>query len=74
MQGDIQDFNYEDSSDDDENEEDDELDPIALERKLRAKKATTLRRTAGEPIKPQVTEVLKLQEGFIVMLRMVLAE
>lgn len=57
-----------------EEEEIDELDPIAGERKRRLKAQDRLRRTAGEPVKPAVTEVLKLQPSFLAMLRMVLAE
>jgi hypothetical protein len=74
-QMDLQDMNYEeDSSDDDENTSDDELDPIAAERKRRARMQDHLRRTAGEPTKPQVIEVEKLKDSFLSMLRMVLAE
>ena len=71
---DLEDYAYESSSSEDENSQDEEMDPIAQERKRRAKKANHLRRTAGEPVKPEVSEVLKLQEGFNVMLRQVLAE
>lgn len=63
--------------DDDSSEEDeaeDELDPIAAERRRRTKAQDRLRRSAGEPQKPVVTEVLKLQTSFLAMLRMVLAE
>ena len=63
------------SSDDDEDSiENDNADPIASERKRRAKKQDHLRRSAGEPQKPDVHEVVKLKEGFLAMLRMVLAE
>ncbi|KAL9106079.1 MAG: hypothetical protein Q9227_008865 [Pyrenula ochraceoflavens] len=62
----------EDSSD--ESSGDEELDPIAAERKRRAKKQDHLRRTAGEPQKPPVRELVKLQPSFLAMLRMVLAE
>ncbi|KAL2000407.1 hypothetical protein VTN02DRAFT_3172 [Thermoascus thermophilus] len=62
------------SDESDENSEDDDLDPIAAERKRRAKKQDHLRRTAGEPTKPEVKEVLKLREPFGTMLRIVLAE
>ncbi|PGH09677.1 hypothetical protein AJ79_05643 [Helicocarpus griseus UAMH5409] len=58
----------------DEDSADDELDPIALERKRRSKQADRLRRTAGEPVKPEVKEILKLRESFGAMLRMVLAD
>lgn len=73
---DLQDIGYADDEEasSDEEEEDDELDPIDAERKRRAKKQDHLRRTAGEPVKPVVTEVDKLMESFLSMLRMVLAE
>jgi hypothetical protein len=71
---DLEDVNYEVQSSEDENEIDDELDPILAERKRRAKKQDRLRRTAGEPAKPDVEEVSKLRESFLSMLRMVLAE
>lgn len=58
----------------DEDEADDELDPIAAERRRRSKAQDRLRRSAGEPQKPVVTEVLKLQPSFLAMLRLVLAE
>jgi hypothetical protein len=74
-QMDLQDMNYEEESEsDDEDEEEDELDPIAAERKRRAKSRDHLRRTAGEPVKPPVSEVHKLKESFLAMLRMVLAD
>ena len=72
---DLQDMEYEDSaSSGEEEDDDDDLDPISAERKRRAKKQDRLRRTAGEPMKPEVVEVEKLRESFLVMLRMVLAE
>lgn len=75
MKADLQDLDMDDDEDSsDENEEDDDLDPIAAERRRRAKKRDHLRRSAGEPQKPEVTEVLKLQPGFIAMLRQVLAD
>ncbi|KAL1859296.1 hypothetical protein Plec18167_007773 [Paecilomyces lecythidis] len=64
----------EESDESDENSEDDDLDPIAAERKRRAKKRDHLRRAAGEPVKPEVKEVLKLQDPFVSMLRIVLAD
>ncbi|CZS89166.1 probable membrane coat complex Retromer, subunit VPS5/SNX1, Sorting nexins, and related PX domain-containing proteins [Rhynchosporium graminicola] len=74
-QMDLQEMNYEDEEgSSDEEEEDDELDPIAAERKRRARKQDHLRRTAGEPVKPEVSEVDHLKESFLSMLRMVLAE
>lgn len=73
---DLQEIQYADEEEgsSDEEEEDDELDPIEAERKRRARKQDHLRRTAGEPVKPVVTEVDNLKESFLSMLRMVLAE
>jgi len=72
---DLQDMNYEEASESgDEEESDDELDPITAERKRRARRQDHLRRTAGEPVKPPVSEVDGLKESFGSMLRMVLAE
>ncbi|KAL5612365.1 hypothetical protein BROUX41_000103 [Berkeleyomyces rouxiae] len=72
--GDIAEVNYEDESESEaEMEEEDELDPIEAERKRRAKRQDRLRRTAGEPVKPVVSEVHKLKTGFLTMLRIVLA-
>lgn len=62
------------SSASDEGSEDDELDPIASERRRRVKKQDQLRRTAGEPVKPETTEIPKLGESFGSMLRLVLAD
>lgn len=74
-QMDLQDINYEDEEESsDEDEADDELDPIEAERKRRARKADHLRRTAGEPVKPDVVEINLLKDNFLEMLRMVLAE
>ncbi|KAI9869067.1 MAG: hypothetical protein M1813_002890 [Trichoglossum hirsutum] len=72
---DLQDLEIEDGGNSsDEDEEDDELDPIAAERKRRARKQDHLRRTAGEPQKPEVKELNKLQPSFLAMLRNVLAD
>lgn len=72
---DMQDMAYEEEDESsDEEEEDDELDPIEAERKRRARKQDHLRRSAGEPQKPEVGEVYKLKENFLEMLREVLAE
>lgn len=60
-----------DSSDEGSGDED---DPIVVERRRRIKKQDQLRRTAGEPTKPEVQEILKLREPFVVMLRYVLAD
>lgn len=74
-QMDLQDMAYEEEEESsDEEEEDDELDPIEAERKRRARKQDHLRRSAGEPVKPDVDEVYKLKDNFLIMLRMVLAE
>jgi hypothetical protein len=73
-QMDLEDIEYDDDDKEDDEEEDDELDPITAERKSRARKQDHLRRSAGEPQKPEVSEVHKLQENFIAMLRMVLSD
>lgn len=74
-QMDLQEMDYEEQSESgDEDSDMDELDPIAAERKRRAKSRDHLRRTAGEPVKPPVSEVHKLKESFLAMLRMVLAD
>lgn len=74
-QMDLEDMQYdEDSGSEEEEEAEDEMDPIEAERRRRAKKQDRLRRTAGEPVKPAVSEVHKLKENFVVMLRQVLAE
>ena len=65
-------------ADDDEEESDlddeDMADPIAAERKRRARTAEQLRRKAGEPTKPPIEELLRLHPSFVSMLRNVLAE
>ena len=58
----------------DEEDEEDEDDPIEAERKRRRRKQDVLKRSAGEPIKPEVTELHKMMPQFLSMLRMVLAE
>ncbi|KAK3310183.1 uncharacterized protein B0T15DRAFT_27924 [Chaetomium strumarium] len=74
-QEDLDEMGYGDDSEDEaEAEADDELDPIEAERKARSRRQDRLRRNAGEPAKPEVSEVHKLKENFLVMLRMVLAE
>lgn len=74
---DLEDLAISDAGSDDEDPEEadehEDLDPIAAERRRRVKKQDQLRRTAGEPVKPDVKEVLKLKESFGVMLRLVLA-
>lgn len=73
-EADLEELEYSESASDDEESADEDLDPIVAERKRRAKKQDHLRRTAGEPVKPPVLELVKLREGFLSMLRMVLAE
>ncbi|KAI0383860.1 PX-domain-containing protein [Hypomontagnella monticulosa] len=71
---DLEDMTYDDGSDEEaEAEEEEELDPIEAERRRRAKRQDRLKARAGEPQKPPVSEVHKLQENFIEMLRQVLA-
>ncbi|KJZ76725.1 hypothetical protein HIM_04061 [Hirsutella minnesotensis 3608] len=72
---DLQEMTYDDGSDSEEEaEKEDELDPIEAERRRRAKQQDRLRRSAGEPVKPDVSEVHKLKDNFLVMLRQVLAD
>lgn len=59
---------------DSRSDSEEDADPIAHERKRRAKNQDHLRRSAGEPIKPEVKQLKNLREGFLMMLRMVLAE
>lgn len=75
-QADLEDLAISDAGSDasDEGSEDEELDPIALERRRRGKKQDRLRRTAGEPIKPEIHEIDKLADSFGSMLRLVLAD
>ncbi len=74
-QMDLEDMAYdEDSESEAEVEAEEEMDPIEAERRRRAKRQDRLRRSAGEPQKPDVSEVHRLHENFLVMLRIVLAE
>ena len=73
-QADLDDLGSDDDSEEADQEEEDNADPIASERKRRLKAADVLRRRAGEPVKPEVKELLGLREGFLAMLRMVLAD
>ncbi|KAI1415964.1 succinate flavoprotein subunit [Hypoxylon sp. FL1857] len=67
---DLEDMSYDDGSDDEaEAEEEDELDPIEAERRRRAKRQDRLKARAGEPKKPEVSEVHRLKDNFIEMLR-----
>ncbi|KAK2741752.1 hypothetical protein FQN57_005496 [Myotisia sp. PD_48] len=74
-EADLEDMAISDDASDtsDEDSEDDDLDPIAAERKRRARRQDHLRRTAGEPVKPIISEILKLRDSFGTMLRLVLA-
>jgi len=69
-------LNIEDEEDDESEaeEEEDDMDPILAERRRRRKQQDRLRRTAGEPEKPDIQEILKMQPAFLSMLRMVLAD
>jgi len=75
---DLQDLELDEEGSYDESDsglEDEEIaDPIAVERKRRAKTSERLRRTAGEPKKPPIYELKKLHPSFLAMLRSVLAE
>ncbi|CAK4032824.1 PX domain-containing [Lecanosticta acicola] len=72
---DLQDMSLEDDEDDESDSNDeDEADPIAAERKRRQKRQDVLKRTAGEPLKPPISEIYKMMPQFLAMLRMVLAE
>jgi hypothetical protein len=72
---DLQDLRMDEEDDSSEEDDaEDDLDPITAERKRRSKAQDRLRGKAGEPQKPVVTEVLKLQPSFLSMLRLVLAE
>ncbi|KAF2204196.1 hypothetical protein GQ43DRAFT_365136 [Delitschia confertaspora ATCC 74209] len=75
---DLQDLELDDDGayDDSESEEelDDMQDPIAAERKRRARAQEKLRSKAGEPKKPPIIELKKIHPSFLSMLRSVLAE
>ena len=64
----------EDNLDSEEEDAEDDLDPISAERRRRKKAQDRLRRTAGEPVKPSVSEVVKMREPFLAMLRTVLSD
>lgn len=55
-------------------EEDEDADPIEAERKRRRRLQEALKSRKGEPEKPVVEEVVKLREGFVALLRGVLAD
>ncbi|KIH86611.1 hypothetical protein SPBR_08111 [Sporothrix brasiliensis 5110] len=74
---DLQEMSYDefdDSEDEAALEDEDDLDPIEAERRRRTKRQDRLRRSAGEPTKPVVSEIYKLNDNFLAMLRNVLAE
>lgn len=76
---DLQDLAASDEEDEDDwdsegGSDDEDADPIEAERKRRAKKAEILRGRAGEPVKPEISEIAKMRESFLSMLKMVLAE
>ncbi|KAL8855851.1 MAG: hypothetical protein Q9178_007512 [Gyalolechia marmorata] len=74
-EADLADLDDEDESGSDSREDSEEdANPIAAEQKRRAKKQDHLRRNAGEPVKPEVKQLKNLREGFLSMLRMVLAD
>jgi hypothetical protein len=74
-QMDLEDMQYDDDSESEaELEAEEDMDPIDAERRRRSRRQDRLRRNAGEPAKPPVSEVHKLKDNFLAMLRMVLAE
>jgi hypothetical protein len=77
FQADLMDLRISDEEDDEDSEDEDmedDLDPIQAERRRRKKAQDRLRRSAGEPVKPDVAEVLKMKDPFLAMLRMVLSD
>ncbi|KAF2151350.1 hypothetical protein K461DRAFT_227739 [Myriangium duriaei CBS 260.36] len=73
---DLQDLEDEEDGDGESSSEDEDADadPIVAERKRRAKRQEVLRRSAGEPVKPPIVELGHMRDGFLSMLRMVLAK
>jgi hypothetical protein len=76
---DLADLDTDDDDDDSsfmstESEFDGDADPIVAEQQRRSKQQERLRRSAGEPKKPVVTELGKLRPAFLESLRCVLAE
>ena len=74
---DLQDMDLADEDDDlsdtDEDEEDEDVDPIAAERRRRRRRQDMLKRSAGEPVKPEIKELGKMMPSFLSMVRVVLA-
>jgi hypothetical protein len=54
-------------------EEDDETDAITAEKRRRSRQET-LRRTAGQPAKPPISEIHKMKDIFLASLKQVLSE
>ena len=75
-EADLEDLAISDDASDsaDEDSDTDQLDPLAAERKRRAKRRDRLRSTAGEPVKPDTSELEKMSDAFGRMVRVVLAE
>ena len=73
-EADLADLDNDDDDSTDEDDEDVDADPIAGERKRRMKQADRLRRTAGEPAKPEIKELGGMRDDFLSMLRQVLAD
>lgn len=73
---DLEDLAISDAASDpsDEDSDTEQLDPLAAERKRRAKRRDRLRSSAGEPVRPDAPEVEKLGDAFGRMVRIVLAE
>ncbi|KAE8149975.1 hypothetical protein BDV25DRAFT_129962 [Aspergillus avenaceus] len=72
VRNDLEDLALSDAESDpaEELDEEEDLDPITAERRRRVKQQDQLRRTAGEPVKPEIQEILKLSDSFGVMLRL----
>ncbi|RKF61561.1 PX domain-containing protein [Golovinomyces cichoracearum] len=71
---DMEDFNYDDAGPNIFDDEMDSLSPIVSERMMRDRKnQVDLRRTAGEPVKPPITELGKIHGDFLGLLREVLS-
>lgn len=72
---DLADMDMGDEDDEDsDSDEEDEDDPIEAERRRRRRRQDVLKRTSGEPVKPEISELHKMMPQFLAMLRMVLAE
>lgn len=76
---DLEEMEYSDEEGDDEDEEgsetdeEEEVDPIKAERNRRRRHAERLKRSAGEPKKPEIAEVYRMEDAFVNNLRRVLA-